>query len=55
MKMQYTSTARADIAGILSRIAKDNPTAATSVASAIKATIARLRSFPFIGTETEDE
>jgi len=54
MRLQYTNTARADIAAILSRIAKDNPTAASSVAAAIKATAARLRSFPFIGAETDD-
>jgi plasmid stabilization system protein ParE len=54
MKLRYTFTARGEIAAILSRIAADNPTAASSVAGAIKATVARLRSFPFIGAETDD-
>jgi len=54
MKLRFTSTARADIAAILSRIAEGNPTAASSVAATIKATVARLRSFPFIGAETDD-
>lgn len=54
MKLHYTSTARSEIAIILSRIAEDNRTAASSVAAAIKATIARPRSFPFIGAQTND-
>jgi toxin ParE1/3/4 len=52
MRLRYTATARAEVAAVLSRIARDNPTAAASVAAAIRSTIVRLCSFPFIGTET---
>jgi plasmid stabilization system protein ParE len=53
MKVRYTAAGRTEIEDILARIATDNPAAATAVGSAIKATIARIRSFPRIGADTD--
>ena len=55
MTVRYTATARAEADDILARIAADNPVAAVAVAAAIKAAVDRLRYFPRIGSETDDE
>lgn len=54
MKVRYTAAARADTDQILALIRRDNPPAAGAVAAAIKAAVVRLRSFPFIGAETDE-
>ena len=52
MRLRYTATARNEVEAILDRIINNNPSAAASVAAAIKTAAFRLRSFPLIGTET---
>ena len=52
MKVRYTESANDENDQLLAGIAADNPTAAADVAAAIEATIARLSSFPRLGTET---
>ena len=54
MRVLYTATALAEADDILTHIADDNPAAAAAVGAAIKAAIARLRSFPRIGAETDE-
>jgi len=54
MKVRYTAAARADTDQILAHIRKDNPPAAKAVAAALKGAVARLRSFPRIGAETDE-
>jgi plasmid stabilization system protein ParE len=53
MRIIYTPEARADIAGILANIARDNESAAAAVGTAIKATIARMHYFPRMGALTD--
>jgi plasmid stabilization system protein ParE len=54
MRIRYTATARAEADEIFKHIARDNQTAATAVAAAIKNGIARLAAFPRIGAATTD-
>jgi plasmid stabilization system protein ParE len=54
MRIRYTATARAETNDILAHIAEDNSSAAVAVGAAIKTAIARLGSFPRMGTETDD-
>jgi plasmid stabilization system protein ParE len=54
MNIHYTDTARTEEIDILTRIATDNPTAATMVALAMRMAVDRLRHFPHIGGWTDD-
>jgi len=53
MKVRYTESANHDSDQLLAGIAADNPAAATNVAAAIEAAVARLSSFPRLGVETD--
>jgi plasmid stabilization system protein ParE len=52
MKVRYAESARLDIDDLLGSLARDNESAAAAVAATVEATIARLLSFPSIGTAT---
>jgi plasmid stabilization system protein ParE len=53
MRVRFTATANDENDRLLATIAADNLATAEHVASAIEATIARLRSFPHLGSETD--
>ena len=53
MSIRYTARALEQLADIFDYIAQDNPQAAHSVRSRIKASIERLDDFPFSGRITE--
>jgi plasmid stabilization system protein ParE len=54
MKLRFTATARTELNDLLAFIAQDNSSAAAAVGSAVKTSLARLRLFPRLGSETDD-
>lgn len=54
-KVRYARRAISDLIGIADYIRERNPRAAAAVADRIRASIARLGMFPFIGRPTDDE
>ncbi len=55
MTIQYTVTAKAEIADILAYIAQENPTASRRMASLIEATVDRAHQFPSSGRVISDD
>jgi toxin ParE1/3/4 len=53
MRVRFTDTANDEADQLFAHIAAHNPTAAGELARIIEATIARLRSFPGLGAETD--
>jgi plasmid stabilization system protein ParE len=53
MRVRYTESANDENDQLLAEIAANNPTAAADVAAAIETTVARLRTFPRLGVETD--
>jgi addiction module RelE/StbE family toxin len=53
-RVRYARRAIADLIGIADYIRERNPRAAETVADRIRASIARLGMFPFIGRPTDD-
>lgn len=54
-KVRYARRAISDLIGIADYIRERNPRAAEAVAARIRASIAQLAMFPFIGRPTDDE